>query len=185
MLTMVQIIDLTLYSLIALLYLPVIVNALRGQEGHQPVHYLLGLYALVGLLLAVGEALWRSGLVPNISGKTFQVYQTYAALLLAVLMLLVVSIFLRREGWPWLVVAGLLVVALVLFTQDVFGLPDTIWTSGSWSLPLLWLAMEYVALPMPVLDPKATSCSESVVGNCRLSLSLAVGEAVCTVWAPF
>jgi len=135
MLTPVQTIDLALYSLIALLYLPVIVNALRGQEGHQPVHYLLGLYALVGLLLAVFEALWRSGLIPAISENTFQVYQTYAALLLAVLMLLVVSIFLRREGWPWLVVAGLLVVALILFTQDVFGLPDTIWTSGQWSLP--------------------------------------------------
>ena len=103
MLTTVQIIDLALYSLIALLYLPVIVNALRGQEGHQTVHYLLGLYALVGLLLAVGEALWQSGLISAISENTFQVYQTYAALLLGVLMLLVVSVFLRREGWPWLV----------------------------------------------------------------------------------
>ena len=135
MLTSVQIIDLALYSLLALLYLPVIINALRGQEGHQPVHYLLGLYALVGMLLAMGEALWRSRLIPAITENTFQVYQTYAALLLAVLMLLVVSVFLRREGWPWLVVAGLLVVALTLFTQDVFGLPDTIWTSGQWSLP--------------------------------------------------
>jgi len=47
----------------------------------------------------------------------------------------VVSVFLRSEGWPWLVVAGLLAVALVLFSQNVFGLPDTIWTSGQWSLP--------------------------------------------------
>ena len=135
MLTTVQIIDLALYSLVALLYLPVIVNALRGQEGHQTVHYLLALYAMVGLLLALGEALWRGRLVAFISVNTFQVYQTYAALLLSVLMLLVVSVFLRREGWPWLVVSGLLVIFLILFTQDVFGLPDTIWTNGQWSLP--------------------------------------------------
>ena len=135
MLSTLQIIDLSLYLLLAALYLPVLINALRGQDGHQPVHYLLGLYAFSGLLLGVGEALWRSGLVPAISAKTFQVYQTYAALLLAMLMLLVVSVFLRREGWPWLVVAGLLLIMLLLFTQDVFGLPDTLWTNGQWSLP--------------------------------------------------
>jgi len=135
MLSTLQIIDLSLYLLLAALYLPVLINALRGQDGHQPVHYLLGLYAFSGLLLGVGEALWRSGLIPAISAKTFQVYQTYAALLLAMLMLLVVSVFLRREGWPWLVVAGLLLIMLLLFTQDVFGLPDTLWTNGQWSLP--------------------------------------------------
>ena len=85
-----QFIDLSLYSLIAALYLPVIFNALHGQEGYQTVHYLLGTYALGGLLLGVGEALWRGGLLPFISESTFQVYQIYAALLLSVLMLLVV-----------------------------------------------------------------------------------------------
>ncbi len=134
MLTTLQVIDLTLYLLVAALYLPVIVNALRGQEGHQVVHYLLVLYALLGLLLGVGEALWRSGLTV-ISRETFSVYQTYAALLLSMVMLLVVSIFLRRQGWPWLVVAGALVFLLFLAAQNVFGLPDTIWTNGQWSLP--------------------------------------------------
>ena len=134
MLTTLQIIDLSLYLLVAALYLPVMVNALRGQEGHQTVHYLLGLYALLGLLLGVGEALWRGGLTV-LSETTFQVYQTYAALILSVVMLLVVSIFLRRGGWPWLVVAGVLVVLLFLAAQNVFGLPTTIWTNGGWSLP--------------------------------------------------
>jgi signal transduction histidine kinase len=134
MLTTLQIIDLSLYLLVAALYLPVMVNAYRGQEGHQTVHYLLGLYALLGLLLGVGEALWRGGLTV-LSETTFQVYQTYAALILSVVMLLVVSIFLRRGGWPWLVVAGVLVVLLFLAAQNVFGLPTTIWTNGGWSLP--------------------------------------------------
>lgn len=134
MLNTLQIIDLSLYLLIAAMYLPVIVNAIRGQEGHQTVHYLLGLYALLGLLLGVGEALWRGSLAA-ISENTFLVYQTYAALILSVVMLLVVSIFLRRQGWPWLVVAGVLVVLLFLAAQNVFGLPTTIWTNGSWSLP--------------------------------------------------
>ena len=84
MLTTLQIIDLSLYLLVAALYLPVIFNAFRGQEGHQTVHYLLGLYALIGLLLGVGEALWRSGLTV-LSETTFQVYQTYAALILSVI----------------------------------------------------------------------------------------------------
>jgi signal transduction histidine kinase len=134
MLTTLQIIDLSLYLLVAALYLPVMVNAYRGQEGHQTVHYLLGLYALLGLLLGVGEALWRGGLTV-LSETTFQVYQTYAALILSVVMLLVVSIFLRRGGWPWLVVAGVLVVLLFLAAQNVFGLPTNIWTNGGWSLP--------------------------------------------------
>jgi signal transduction histidine kinase len=134
MLTTLQIIDLSLYLLVAALYLPVIVNAIRGQEGHQTVHYLLALYALVGLLLGAGEALWRSELTV-LSESTFEVYQTYAALILSVLMLLVVSIFLRRGGWPWLVVAAVLVVLLFLAAKNVFGLPTTIWTNGQWSLP--------------------------------------------------
>jgi signal transduction histidine kinase len=134
MLTTLQIIDLSLYLLVSALYIPVIVNALRGQEGHQTVHYLLGLYAFLGLLLGVGEALWRGSLTV-LSVNTFLVYQTYAALILSVLMLLVVSIFLRRQGWPWLVVAGVLVVLLFLAARNVFGLPTTIWTNGRWSLP--------------------------------------------------
>ena len=134
MLSTLQIIDLSLYLLIAAMYIPVIINALRGQEGHQVVHYLLALYALIGLLLGVGEALWR-GELTAISRATFLAYQTYAALLLSVVMLLVVSIFLRRQGWPWLVSAGVLVVLLILVAQDVFGLPDTIWSNGTWSLP--------------------------------------------------
>ena len=92
MLTTLQIIDLSLYLLVAALYIPVIVNALRGHEGHQVVHYLLALYALVGLLLGVGEALWRAELT-NISRATFLAYQTYAALLLSLVMLLVISFF--------------------------------------------------------------------------------------------
>ena len=133
--TSLQIIYLALYLLIAALYLPVIYNALRGQEGHQTVHYLLALYALGGLLIGIGEAFWRAGLIPAISEKTFQVYQTYAALLLSLLMLLVISIFLRRQGWPWLVSASVLIVVLILVAQNVFGLPDTIWMNGEWSLP--------------------------------------------------
>ena len=134
MLTTLQIIDLSLYLLVAALYIPVIVNAMRGMEGHQVVHYLLGLYALVGLLLGVGEALWRAELV-SITRATFLAYQTYAALLLSVVMLLVVSFFLRRQGWFWLVIAGVLAVILFLVGQNVFGLPKTVWTNGTWSLP--------------------------------------------------
>ncbi len=134
MLTTLQMVDLSLYLLVAALYIPVIVNALRGMEGHQVVHYLLALYALIGLLLGVGEALWRAELT-SISRSTFLAYQTYAALLLSVVMLLVVSFFLRRQGWFWLIVAGVLMVILFLVAQNVFGLPRTIWTNGTWSLP--------------------------------------------------
>ncbi len=134
MFTTLQIIDLSLYLLVAALYIPVIVNALRGMEGHQTVHYLLSLYALIGLLLGVGEALWRAELI-DISHETFLAYQTYAALLLSVIMLVVVSIFLRRQGWPWLIAAGVLAIILFLAAQNVFGLPRTIWSNGTWSLP--------------------------------------------------
>jgi len=133
MLNTLQIIDLSLYLLVAVLYVPVIINALRGQEGHQAVHYLLGLYALIGLVMATIEAFWRSDLIA-LSRETFLAYQSYAALLLSVVMLLVVSVFLRRQGWPWLVAAGVLVVVLFLAAQNVFRLPNTIWINDSWSL---------------------------------------------------
>ena len=133
MLTTLQIIDLSLYLLITALYVPVIVNALRGHDGHQTVHYLLALYALIGLLLAAVEAFWRGELIA-FSRQTFLTYQTYAAFLLSVVMLLVVSVFLRRQGWPWLAAAGVIVVVLFLIAQDVFHLPDVIWTNGTLSL---------------------------------------------------
>jgi len=135
MLTALQIANLILYCVAAALYLPVFINALRGKDGHQTVHYLLALYALAGMLLGIGEAFWRAGLAASISPETFQVYQAYAALLLAALMLVVVSGFLRREGWPWLMLAGGLTLIAALVAQNAAGLPDTLWSNGQWSLP--------------------------------------------------
>jgi len=180
MLTTLQIIDLILYLLIAALYLPVIIRAIRGQEGHQTVHYLLSLYALFGLLLGVGEALWRSELTV-ISTGTFLVYQTYAALVLSVLMLLVVSVFLRRQGWPWLVAAGVLVVALYLVAQDVFGLPNTIWTSGAWSLPRDDLPFYMIILGWLIFNVSALA---AVRGAYRRSKQPLYRNRL-TYWLPF
>ncbi len=156
MLSTLQLTDLVVYLLIAVLYVPVIVRAIRGQDGHQPVHFLLGLYVFGGLLLALGEAFWRGGLTGTISEATFQVYQSYAALLLSIVMLLVVTVFLRRQGWTWLILAGILMVVLILITQDVFDLPEIIWTVGEWSMTradlpqylilLGWLIFNLIAL---------------------------------------
>ena len=181
MLTTQQIIDLSLYSLVALLYAPVIFNALRGQEGHQPIHYLLGSYALGGLLLGVGEALWRGGLIKAVSEQTFQVYQTYAALMLSVLMLLVITIFLRRQGWPWLIVAGVLAVALMLVAQDVFGLPDTIWTNGEWSLPRDDLPFYLIILGWMIFNISGLA---AVYSTYRLSKQPLYRNRL-TYWLPF
>jgi signal transduction histidine kinase len=180
MLSTLQIIDLSLYLLIAALYLPVILNALRGQEGHQAVHYLLALYALIGLLLGVGEALWRAELTV-ISRATFLVYQTYAALLLSVVMLLVVSIFLRRQGWPWLVFAGVLVVLLFLVAQDVFGLPDTIWTNGTWSLPRDDLPTYLIILGWLVFNVSAIAAVRTAYRSSKQPLY----RNRLTYWLPF
>ena len=180
MLTTLQIIDLSLYLLVAALYIPVIVNALRGHEGHQVVHYLLALYALVGLLLGVGEALWRAELT-NISRATFLAYQTYAALLLSLVMLLVVSFFLRRQGWRWLVVAGILVVILVLVAQNVFGLPKTIWTNGTWSLPRDDLPNYLIILGWLVFNVSALAAIRSAYRHSKQPLY----RNRLTYWLPF
>jgi signal transduction histidine kinase len=169
MLTTLQIIDLSLYLLVAALYLPVIVNAIRGQEGHQTVHYLLVLYALLGLLLGVGEALWRSGLTV-LSEITFEVYQTYAALILSVLMLLVVTVFLRRQGWIWLGVAGGLILILYLVAQNVFGLPTTIWSNGRWSLPRDDLPLYLILLGWLVFLVSAMAAARTAHRNSKQPL---------------
>jgi signal transduction histidine kinase len=180
MLSTLQIIELSLYLLIAALYLPVIINALRGQEGHQVVHYLLALYALIGLLLGVGEALWR-GELTVISRATFLAYQTYAALLLSVVMLLVISIFLRRQGWPWLVFAGVLVVVLILMAQDVFGLPDTIWSNGTWSLPRDDLPSYLIVLGWLVFNVSTLAAVRTAYRNSKQPLY----RNRLTYWLPF
>ena len=180
MLTTLQIIDLSLYLLVAALYLPVIVNALRGQAGHQTVHYLLVLYALIGLLLGLGEAFWRGELIA-ISHETFLIYQTYAALLLSVVMLLVVSIFLRRQGWPWLVAAGVLSVILFLVAQNVFSLPKTIWSNGSWSLPRDDLPFFLIVLGWLIFNVSAIAAVRSAYRRSKQPLY----RNRLTYWLPF
>ena len=180
MLTTLQIIDLSLYLLVAALYLPVIVSALRGQEGHQAVHYLLGLYALIGLLLGVGEAFWRAELTA-ISHETFLVYQTYAALLLSVVMLLVVSIFLRRQGWPWLVVAGVLTGLAIPGCTRCVRPTDTIWTNGNWSLPRDDLPSYLIILGWMIFNVSALAAVRSAYRHSKQPLY----RNRLTYWLPF
>lgn len=118
---------------LAALYLPVIVSVLRRHEGQEIAAALLGAYTVIAMISSIGEALWRGGRW-QVSQLFMTDLQLYGALLLAVILLLAVLEFTRREIWTWLgigVVWGLLIAAVI---SNVFGLSDVVWTNGTATL---------------------------------------------------
>ena len=128
-----QVLIMILLFILTALYLPVVISVIRKHEGQETAAALLGAYAVIALLIGVGEALWR--------GERWQVgqlfandIQLYGALLLSVIMVLSALEFTRREIWTWLIIGivwGSLIAAVI---SNVFGLGDVVWTNGAATL---------------------------------------------------
>jgi len=86
---------LILHLILAALYLPLLFTLIRRQEGHETTTMFLSGYVLVGLLLQVGEGLWRGGRLYIASRQVATDFQTYGALVLAFLLTLTVVSFVR------------------------------------------------------------------------------------------
>ena len=50
-----------LLILLAVIYLPVLASVLRKHEGQETAAALMGAYAVMAMLMGIGEALWRGG----------------------------------------------------------------------------------------------------------------------------
>jgi signal transduction histidine kinase len=128
-----QVLVMTLVFILTALYVPVVVSVLRRHEGQETAAALLGGYIVIAILVGSGEALWRGA---RWQAPQFFVndIQLYVALLLAVIMLLAVLEFTRREIWTWLIIGivwGALIAAVI---SNVFGLGDVVWTNGTATL---------------------------------------------------
>ncbi len=128
-----QTLILILLCVAAALYLPVLISALKRHEGQETAAALLGAYAVIAMLLGIGDALARSGLwrVDPLFAHDVQLYGT---LLLAMIMLFVALEFTRREIWTWLAVGALWGLGIAAILSNVFGLGEVIWTNGTVTL---------------------------------------------------
>lgn len=133
----------TLLTLIAALYLPVIFFALLRREGQESAAGLVSLYALVGLGLGVFEAFWRDGRLPRYDALAFGDIQTYGALALAFLTVMIVQVFMRRQTVGWFGAAVLIALGLAVIAADAGRFPYVIWSSGAWTLTRDRLAVSW------------------------------------------
>ncbi len=130
----------------AVLYLAVLIGALRRRSGQEFSAALLGFYIFVALGLQVGEAFWRGGFLPQMNERGFLSLQIFGTLFLAFLLVLVVRAFLRREGWIWLVVGVLWALGLVALDSNLLNLPEILWSNERVMLPRDGLTLAWAIL---------------------------------------
>ena len=122
--------------LLAALYIPVLVFTFQRSEGQETSGGLVAAYALSAMALTVGEALWRSGRLPNMSESLAQETELYVALALAFAAMLAVHTFMRRRNWwVWIIAGVVWIVVLVTLLVTLPGMPEVVWTNGQWAMP--------------------------------------------------
>ena len=107
---------------------------------------LMSVYAVVGLLLDVGEGLWRAGRLPIATPQVANDFQLYGALALAFLLTLTVVSFVRRERRIWLILGAVWILGFILIVPNLLGLGNVIWTNGRFALTLERLAPTWAIL---------------------------------------
>lgn len=136
-----------LLAALAALYLPVIIYAIRQQEGQEGAAWLVVLYAVIALALSLSEAFWREGELPPFTRQSFHELEIYSALVLVFIVSLVIQAFLRREAWwRWIGLGAFWALGLAAILFNTFNLPETVWTNGAIILPRSRLAPGWAML---------------------------------------
>ncbi|MBN2388500.1 MAG: GAF domain-containing protein [Anaerolineales bacterium] len=124
-----------LLGVIGIVYLVLIVQALRHRSGQEDAAYWMVLYAIFALILVVLEALWRAGRLA-LDGEAFWRVQIYGILALALTMALVNRAYLRlRGGAVWLGLGVFFFATAALVSSRLFPLPEILWTNGRSQFP--------------------------------------------------
>jgi signal transduction histidine kinase len=131
----VQVLILVLHLILAVLYLPLIVTLFRRQAGQETSAMNLGAYMALGVVLAIGEGLWRSGQLYIASVQVANDFQIYGALALSFLLTLTVVSFIRRDYSAWLMIGLAWVIGFILILLNVFGFGEIVWQNESLVLP--------------------------------------------------
>lgn len=135
-----QTLNLILLFALAALYAPVLFNLMERRTGHEQAATYLSIYLVLGLLLDMGEGLWRGGRLPIATPQVANDFQLYGALALAFLLTLSVLSFTRRELRTWLILGAVWVLGFVIILPNLLRLPEVIWTNGRIALTLDRLA---------------------------------------------
>ena len=134
-----------LVFVLAAIYLPVIVSVYRQHEGQETAATLLSVYAVIAMLLGIGEGLLR-GERWLVDGQAANDIMIYGAFVLAILMTLAVLAFTRQELATWLAIGMFWGAAIALIIPNVLGFGDIIWTNGTATLTRDRLAPALAAL---------------------------------------
>jgi len=140
-----QILSLILFTLLAVLYLPIIVTLFRRMEGHETAAMLLVTYVVIALALTLLEG-FRYGGQWTITLQNALDFQLYGAWLLSAIMLLTVLSFVRRDLWTWLGVGVFWSLIIIAILTNVFKLNDVVWSNGTATLTRERLAPAWSAL---------------------------------------
>ena len=124
-----SLIQFVLLLLLTALYLPVIFFAIQRREDAQNTPaWLVTLYALLAMVLALTEAFWRNG-QNDLQG--LRELQNYSALALIALMIVTVKIFLKRDmWWAWVALWAFWMLGLALIAINALNLPEILWTNN-------------------------------------------------------
>ncbi len=124
-----SLIQFVLLLLLTALYLPVIFFAIQRREDAQNTPaWLVTLYALLAMVLALTEAFWRNG-QNDLQG--LRELQNYSALALIALMIVTVKIFLKRDmWWAWVALWAFWMLGLALIATNALNLPEILWTNN-------------------------------------------------------
>ena len=135
-----QTLNLILHLILAALYLPVLANLVQRRSGHETAATLLSIYVVLGMLLTIGEGLWRGGQLQLATSRVANDFQLYGATALAFLLALTVAAFTRRNLRRWFALSAVWVLGFVVILLNALRLPAVIWTNGRLALTLERLA---------------------------------------------
>ncbi|HVF25117.1 MAG TPA: GAF domain-containing sensor histidine kinase [Anaerolineales bacterium] len=135
-----QTLNLILHLVLAALYLPVLANLIQRRSGHETAANLLSIYVVLGMLLTIGEGLWRGGQLQLATPRVANDFQIYGATVLAFLLAMTVAAFTRRNLRRWLALGAFWLLGFVIIMLNVLRLPAVIWTNGRLALTLERLA---------------------------------------------
>jgi signal transduction histidine kinase len=142
----VEALNLILHFILAALYLTLLARLFKRESGQESAAMLLSGYLILGMLLVLGEGLWRGGQLYIASQQVANDFQTYGALALAFLLTLTVVSFSRRELWTWLAVAFLWILGFILIVPNVLGFGEVIWQNSLFTLTLERLTPTWAVL---------------------------------------
>ena len=127
-------------------YVAVLFTSIRRRAGQEVTAALLAAFAFVALVLQVTEAVWRMNWLAAVTVRGFESLEIFGTFFLALLLIMIVRAFVRRESWSWLAFGVVWAAGLVIVDANLFDLPDVLWTNGQVMLPRDGLSLGWAIL---------------------------------------